>query len=106
MTRSFRRFRALGYSLGALLLFPGCSTTVLVRNDKTRIEAAATYSETQHFFFWGLVGARVHDISWEGVCMGQPADQIQTGFSGMNVLYSVITLGIYTPKTVQVWCKL
>ena len=91
--------------IGALLASAGCSTVLYVRKPETRTFVDATYEITRPYFLWGTTGEEAH-VYADKVCLGKDVDQISIGYTGSNVLASVITLGIYMPRTVKVWCQL
>ncbi len=102
-----RAFRELALPLLAIGAFTAssCSTVAYVRNPKTRTYSDPVYSSSKEFFFWGLSGPQ-HDIYVDRICLGKEVDQIATTYTPSDVLLNLITVGIYSPRTVQVWCQL
>jgi hypothetical protein len=91
-----------------LILTPGlmaCSRILYVRNPGSRVFTEPTIETSKPFFFLGFVGPDQHVII-EDLCLGKDADQIITRYSGSDVLNGIFTLGIYAPRSVQVWCRL
>ena len=88
-----------------MAVFAGCSTVMFVRKPESRSFVDATYRATRPYFFWGLAGDDVH-VHVDRICLGKDADQISSEYTAGNVLTSVITLGIYIPRTVKVWCQI
>jgi hypothetical protein len=82
-----------------------CSTVLLVRNPNSRVFTDATYTSTRSFFFWGLVGGTQH-VYVDQICLGKEVDQVTTEYRDTDVLWGILTVGIYSPRTVKVWCQL
>ena len=88
-----------------------CSAILFVRDEKLLSEPAnstegnPSFEKNVHFFFLGLAGGG-KEVNLSRVCMGKPVDQVATTYTFENVLFTVLTLGIYAPRTVQVWCSL
>jgi hypothetical protein len=82
-----------------------CSSVMYVRSPANRVFTEPTYESSKPFFFLGLVGPDQH-VFVDQICLGKDADQIVTAYTGSDVLSTVLTLGIYAPRTVKVWCQL
>ena len=76
-----------------------------VRSPESRIYTDAVYESSKPFFLYGLVGP-VYDIYVDQICLGKDIDQISMEYTPGNILAGLITLGLYTPRTVKVWCQL
>lgn len=81
----------------------GCGTVTLTQQGERKISSHATYEKRQSFFFWGLVGNKYIDV--KEICGTRDVKQMQTQFTFVDGLLSVITLGIYQPRTAKVWCS-
>jgi hypothetical protein len=94
--------RALRTALGAALLLStaGCKTV----QYRTRLPAGGARSErTLHFFLFGAVGTATVDLT-EACPNGVARWQNQKSF--VDGLLTVVTIGIYTPRTVTIECAL
>ena len=91
--------------LSAATAGPGCSTIEFVRTPDTQTFTDPVYSSSKEFFFWGLAGPQ-HDIYVDRICLGKEVDQIATTYTASDVALNLLTLGIYSPHSVQVWCRL
>jgi hypothetical protein len=95
-----RRIRA---GLLPLLLLPallaGCYT---VRIDR-RLAAMDPVHIREHFFAFGLIGEATHDLST--LC---PKGVASYGdfFSPLDILFTAVTVGIYSPRTVTIECRM
>jgi len=89
----------LGFALS------GCSTVLFTRTADSQIYTDAVYQKSQPFFFFGIVGKPL-TIVVEQICLGKEIDQLSTEYTGEDVLVGVLTLGIYAPRTVKVWCQI
>lgn len=83
----------------------GCSTVVFVRKPETRTFSGPSYESSRPFFFFGLLAVGP-DVSIDQVCLGKDVDQISTTYASGDVLAAIFTAGIYSPRTIKVWCKL
>lgn len=94
--------------LAGLLLLLGatsCSTIHFVRDPQSRTYTEPVYSSSKEFFLWGLTGP-THDIYADRICLGKDIDQIATTYTPKDFFFNLITLGIYSPRSVQIWCAL
>lgn len=87
--------------LSAILL-SGCSTVTIQPERTAKLVSAPHYEETLDFYFWGLKGE--HSIDVVKVCGDSQVKQMQTQLAIENGLFSLLTLGIYAPHTVKIWC--
>ena len=82
----------------------GCATVTINRQGDRKISSSPTYQASKAFFLWGLVpDDRSIDVAQ--ICGGAEAKQMQTQFTFLDGLPNFITLGIYAPRTVKVWCS-
>ena len=90
---------------------PGCVTPItLLHQDKhnpTQTEAKNSFSDADknnikvNSFFWGLLNSKTYtDI--DGMCLNKYSIKITRSF--LQVLTSLVTLGIYTPALIQITC--
>lgn len=84
------------------LLATGCATqTVALKGSSA---AQPTYTTNQKFFIGGIGQEQSLDVA--KICNGaENVAQVQSHQSGKNILLGVLTLGIYTPRTANVYCK-
>lgn len=88
--------------IAALLV--SCATVTVVSEPKRFMNTEPSYIDSKEFFFFGLIGK--HDVDIEKICLGHEMAQMQTEFSQKNVSAALLTLGIYVPRTVKIWCDL
>lgn len=80
----------------------GCST-VTIHPDRTgKLITPPTYQETKDFYFWGLNGE--HTVDVQQICGGKEVIQMQSQATFEDGLWGALTLGIYAPHSVKVWC--
>lgn len=91
-------------AIGALA-FPGCASVSFVRNPGTELSTEAAYTASAPFFFLGLVGGP-QELYADRICLERGVDQIETVYSAQNFLSTLFTVGVYSPRTVRVWCSL
>lgn len=88
--------------IASVLVLPGCfrdaTVTGLPMSDH------ATLEEWRHHFLFGVVrGIRTDDVQLEEVCP-QGVARIETKQNGWNGLVSALTVGIYTPTKLNIYC--
>ncbi len=76
----------------------GCYT---VRYHTRRAAAASPVSSWNHLFFWGLAGSARVDI--QAICPAGLA-RLETKRTFGNLFVGLLTLGLYSPTSVTVWC--
>ncbi|MGC2165014.1 MAG: Bor family protein [Gallionella sp.] len=86
-----------------ILLLVGCSTVTIQPQQSGKLVTQPTYEESKNFFFWGLAGEFRFDVT--KICSGKKVTQMQTQQTFVNGLLGLVTLGIYSPHTVKVWCS-
>jgi hypothetical protein len=86
------------FVLAAALALGGCGYTYHFETDLPRGEE---HNEWASFFLFGLVGE--YELDVRELCP-QGVAEIATGNDFLTWLVSTFTLGIYTPRKVNVWC--
>lgn len=89
---------ALAAALCATAALAGCHT---VRYETGRRASARHVEQKHHFFFWGLKGHPVIDL--EAACP-EGAARWSNSATAADWLASVVTLGIWSPRTVVIEC--
>lgn len=88
-----------GLALGlALTLLGGCYH---VRYHRQCNYQGPPIARWNHFFLWGLAGSAEVDV--REFCP-QGVARVVTQRSAGNIFVSIITLGLYSPAMVEVWC--
>lgn len=88
-----------------VLLLSSCATRIQLINSKwpIRNSYAAAHVETHSFFFFGIGQSK--QINAVQICGGlDKVLQVETQHTFENVIAATITLGVYTPLTVRVYC--
>ncbi|WP_084649493.1 Bor family protein [Saccharospirillum impatiens] len=98
------RIRYIAVSLLVPLLLAGCATVTATPNGEPKVASVPQFEQTQPFYFWGLTPDK-QSINVSDVCGESSVRQIQTQSTFENGFLSVITLGIYSPRTSRVWCE-
>ena len=91
------------YFIFISLLIVGCSTVTINPKVSDKLETEPTYEERKTFFFWGLVGE--HRVDVQSICSGKKPVQMQSQQTFTDGFLGIITLGIYSPHSVKVWCS-
>lgn len=89
----------------AFLTLTGCSSVAFVRVPEARTKSTPAYEAKAPFFFFGIIGGPA-DVYADRICLKQQVDQVVTEYTGGDFAATLFTLGIYSPRTVKVWCAL
>lgn len=85
-------------------LISGCaSQPIYIKSEEPG--AAATLVRQQHFYFMGLGQERVIDAKAWCKDLSKEVQRVDISQTSGDVALSFLTLGIYTPKTVKVFCR-
>lgn len=88
-----------GLALGlTLALLSGCYH---VRYHRKCSYQGPPVARWNHFFLWGLAGSAEVDV--REFCP-QGMARVVTHRSAGNIVVSILTLGLYSPSMVEVWC--
>ena len=90
-------------ALFAAIMLTACASVTVRPDGGAKLATKPDYQQSKNYFFWGLGG--VHTIDVVEVCGEAGAEQFQSQYTFMNGFLTVITLGIYAPKTAKVGCK-
>lgn len=93
------RLAPLALAAAATLALAGCHT---VRYRTARPASARHVEQVHHFYLWGLVGQPVV-VDLDAACP-EGAARWESGASPAGWLASVLTLGIWSPRTVVIEC--
>ena len=91
------------FAAALLAAAAGCSTMTIQPETGVTVRDTPSFQETRDFFLWGLVGE--HRLNVTEVCAEQDVAQMQSQATFTNGLVSALTLGIYAPHSVRVWCE-
>ncbi len=89
-------------ALPILVLFLGCSTVTVTPEGSRKRSDAPTHEERLNYFLWGLVGEPTVDV--RAMCQDRAPVEMQAQSTFVDSLLTLITLGIYAPRSVRVWC--
>ena len=80
-----------------------CQTVNITSAGKTIIYSnPPDYEKSHNFFLFGIM--KKSFINVKAICKNKPVKQIQAQKTFLDSILSIVTLGIYTPKTISVWC--
>jgi hypothetical protein len=94
-----RRVAAVVLCVGAA----GCSTVTINPYGTRRLSTTPTQVDRKSFFVFGLVGDQSVDVS--AVCGTRKPVQMQAQSTFVDSLLGIVTLGIYAPRSVRIWCE-
>lgn len=83
-----------------------CAKQTIIINKKyiDNVGLEPSYQKTNHFIFWG-VGQKANTRA-QKICkdLGEIVVKVEFVKTAPNVILSNLTLGIYNPRTVKVYC--
>lgn len=97
-----KRFIVPTFAAAALTL-SACANVTITKGGGDPVSASPNYEDSKSYFIGGLVGE--HTVDVKKACDGGEAKQMQSRTTFLNGVVSILTLGIYTPRTARVWCE-
>ncbi len=86
----------------SLVLITGCSTQSYVVNPTAK--TTPTFEKSQAFFVGGVGQQKV--VNAEKICKGyHNIAKVETKETAVDIVLGIVTFGIYTPRTVSVYCQ-
>ncbi|MFA9500248.1 Bor family protein [Mannheimia sp. E30BD] len=96
--------KLLAISVLTALLTTACTTQTAHISGKVTDNIKPTKSVTQSFFIGGI--GQEETLNVTEICGStDKVNQVETVLSGSNILVGIVTIGIYTPRTANVYCK-
>ena len=88
------------------LFLYSCSTQRIAIGNKSREVPKSNphYSYWDNFFFWG-VGQTKFNNAQESCKNNNGIDFVETRLSFTQGLVTILTYGVYSPRTVNIYCK-
>ena len=80
-----------------------CSTITIHSKQSGKFTTAPTFQKSNNYYFWGLIGEYRFNV--KEICNEKEVLQIQSQATLKNLLFSFITLGIYSPHSIKIWCN-
>jgi hypothetical protein len=93
--------RVLAVALCAMAV--GCSTVTVNPSGTEKRTSAPSFSARKHYFIFGIVGN--HRVDAAAACSGRKPVQMQAQSTFVDVLFGVVTFGLYAPRSVKLWCE-
>lgn len=85
-----------------ILGLSACSAVTIQPHPIAKINSKPNYQDSRPFYLWGLVGEQ--RVNVKKICTGNEVVQMQSQQTFGDGALSLITLGIYSPHTIKVWC--
>ena len=86
----------------ACLGLTSCMSTRIHYHSEWKRHQKPSYEDYFDYYLFGLVGH--NRVSLQRVCLDQKPHGVQTIISSEDGWLTLVTLGIYSPMTVRVWC--
>jgi hypothetical protein len=90
-------------ALATVVILSSCSKITIQPESGVAVRDTPSYQDSRNFFFWGLAGEERVNVS--EICKDKAVAQMQSQATFENGFFTVITLGIYAPHSVLVWCE-
>lgn len=87
----------------AATLISACSTQRVYLDKDDRTSSRDSYEKSQPFFIYGLGQTTEFDV--DQACGKRKPSIVETKQTFVDGLLGAVTFGIYTPRTLQVYCK-
>jgi hypothetical protein len=84
-----------------LVMTSSCLSTKVQLSPKM---GALAYEKSTDFYWWGLSPEKV-SLASHDICLTDEATAIETKKTFWNAFLTTFSLGIYSPKTVYIWCS-
>ncbi len=84
------------------LVLSACSSVTIQPEQIAKLSSQPTYHDSRHFFLWGLIGEE--RVNVKQICGENKVLQMQSQQTLADGALGLITLGIYSPHSVKVWC--
>ena len=94
--------KLLSFCILSVFIISCQTVTINPKGGWQKYSSFPSYEVAQSFFFWGLAGEAYIDVS--SICGEREVRQMQRQATFTNQLLTLITLGIYSPRTARVWC--
>lgn len=80
-----------------------CSSVTIDLRGHDRPLGPPSFVDFRNYYFFGLFN-RAH-VSVGKACLDQVPVRLKSYASTEDILFSLFSLGLYTPRTVKVWCE-
>ena len=81
----------------------GCTNSkFIIDNNADKYSNVKTYSEKDHFFFWGM--GKKHDHDFSKICPNGKIVKMTTNNNWIDELLVSCTMGIYYTRTFTAYC--
>lgn len=87
----------------SFLILTSCSSVTVRTDNAKKSREMPHYEHRFHYFWWGLKGN--HKVNVRVICQGREAKQLQSISTFSDSFFTLITLGIYAPRTARIWCQ-
>lgn len=87
-----------------VLLLSSCATQPLYIKSESP-GAAATLVRHQNFYFMGLGQEKPFDAKQLCADLSKEVHRMDIGQTASDVGWSWLTLGVYTPRTIKIYCR-
>ena len=85
------------------LILGGCSSVNIRTDDAPEKRQEPDYQQRFSYWWWGLRGE--HTVNVREVCLEKKVEQLQAVSTFSDTVLTIITLGIYQPRTARIWCE-
>lgn len=91
-------------SILMFILFLGISSCAHQRTQVSQHPGSMipSYIQTEHFFLLGIGQTRL--LNGYHICKNKKVTTVETSYTPIDFLLTLLTVGIYMPKTIKIYC--
>jgi hypothetical protein len=93
------------FALAIIIASTSCASTTIDFGDAKPLDTVEPSSMSRlPFFFGGLLPQRSSFETAELCDQNKKVQRIEVLYTGMDVFLNIVSLNLYSPKTMRVWC--
>jgi len=89
--------------LCACIILSACGSVTIRTDNQRETSDIPSYQKSFNYWWWGLKGE--YNINIREICSGNSVSQMQSVSSFSDAALTIITLGVYAPRSARVWCE-
>jgi Bor protein len=87
----------------AAMVLSACGSVTIRTDHQSESSKPPHYQKSYNYWWWGLKGE--YDINVREICAGKAVEQMQSVASFSDAALTLLTIGIYAPRSARVWCE-
>lgn len=98
------KLKQILFSFIMLSMLASCSSVTIIESGRGQSNTEPTYKDTKAFYLGGAIPGS-QDVSIKEACGEKKAKQVVMENEFLDGFFTIITFGIYSPRTVKIWCQ-